>query len=482
MGGMNPMIFYLLVLLAISLLASAIVFLYKQFITEGFGIKAKLARKLGKKKAAPPPADTPAAPPADTPAAPPKDTPADEPPPDEDPDIDPADRAARAAALKNLANSSRPITPNAKKTKDDWISEINTFILNKMTFMLDVYTYLPRRMDAIVEKTEDLTDQTCQLVRQIESRYVGRPKAEAQEYIETIKSAEPPDNLNDWDYNDKSEKKYQRTMNKLEKEEERTEKKGDNKTAQLKKKYERQKVQFQRKHKNNPMLECFIDGAGGGEDISGANVFRLDRLAPITSFGPPIVSVTDLSGNIITGANLEDALKNKHIQENKQIVTVEVKLLKRISQVNDFTKTYEYIGVIEKLKRVPITTQFSMQFVKKYLKSVKLTKFTNKVKQIFGLRRRRKNTEGFRSRRRSSRQNKPQAPPVNTVYQNKRYTFPVPYTDLQLDDDQKIHLDILNNANILWMKVQTELGPVFDRAEGSYNNLSGQWDKMSNTS
>jgi hypothetical protein len=352
--------------------------------------------------------------------------------------------------------------------------------------MLDVYSYLPSRMDTIVEKTEDLTDQTCQLVRQIESRYVGRPKAEAQEYIETIRDAEPPDNLNDWDYNDKTEKKYQSTMNKLEKETERTEKKGDNKTAQLKKKYARQRVQFQRKNKNSPMLECFIDfagaGAGGGEDLSGANVFRLDRLAPITSFGPPIVSVTDASGNVITGTNLEDAIRNKHIQENKQIVAVEVKLLKRISQVNDFTKTYEYIGVIEKLKRVPITTQFSMQFVKKYLKSVKLTKFTNKVKEIFRFRRRKKNTEGFRSRRRSSRQNKPQAPPVNTVYQNKRYTFPVPYTDLQLNDDQKIHLDILNNANILWMKVQTELGPVFDVAEASYNNLSGQWDKMSNTS
>jgi len=483
MGEIHPVVYYLLVLLAVSLLASTIVVLHRTILAKE-GFRSHHSKKKKEEPPAAPANDTPtdvsgAAPPP----PPPPPTEESPPPTEESPPPADVDPATRAAAINNLANSSTPIVPNGKKTEDDLITEINTFILKNMTHMLDIYTYLPSRIDGILENSYDLTDQTCQIVREIESRYVGRPKAEADAEVEEDKEDEPMDNLNDWTYDDKTEKKYEKKMNKLEKEEEKAEKKGDHKMSQLKQRYNRQKKQFQNKHKDNPMLECFVGSSQdlSGADLSGANMFHLDKLAPITSFGPPIVSVTDLSGNIIEGTSLEDAMKNKHILENKQIIAVEIKLLKRVSQVNEFVKSYEYVDIIEKLKRIPVTAQFSAQFVKKYLKSVKITHFVNKIKGFLHIGHHHKHTkEGFRSHHHHKHDT--HSAPSNTPYQNKHYTFPVPYTDLQLNDEQKNHLEILNNANTLWMQLQTELGPIFDSAQLSYNRLSADWSKMSETS
>jgi hypothetical protein len=68
------------------------------------------------------------------------------------------------------------------------------------------------------------------------------------------------------------------------------------------------------------------------------------------------------------------------------------------------------------------------------------------------------------------------------VYENKRYNFPVPYKDIELNDDQRQHLQILSNAYELKIKIQIELGPVFNNAQASFNQLSASYGKMSQTS
>jgi len=499
MVDLHPFFVYALMLVAISLIASAVVTLYKSYRREGYEDISSGAEQ-------PPAMGDVSMPEQQLGDVSMTEQPMEGMPRKKSPQQDPM---ARAAAINAMASSAQPSTQ--KNSVDDKITEINLFILNEMINMLAVFTYVPNRVDALLDQSQELTDQTCQIVKEIEMRYVGRPKAEADEAIEEYKEDEPDDNLNDWTYDDKTERKYQKKMDKLEKAEEKAEKKGNRKMSQLKQKYRRKKKQFQKKHKNQPMLECFVGSENA--DISGADIFHVDKLAPITSFGPPIVAVTDLSGNIVTGQNLADAMKNKHIQENKEILVVEAKLLKRLSETNNLVKSYEYTGAVEKLKRVPITTTFSEQFVKKYLKSIKLRNLVRNVKNTlkkvvsfgrWGNKKRKKEgfedyeeeegfedyeeEEGFEDYEEDEgfedyeEEEGFEDYEGFQVYENKRYNFPVPYKDIDLNDEQRQHLQILSNAYELKIKIQIELGPVFNNAQTSFNKLSASYGKMSQTS
>jgi hypothetical protein len=306
---------------------------------------------------------------------------------------------------------------NTNKLTDDKITEINTFLLNAMTTMLTIYKTLPDGINDVLGKAIDITDDTCYIVKMIEAKYTKKPL----------------------DTDDKKKDSY--------------------KTQTRTKRFNMEENQFLSKHRRKDgtkgeMLECFV----GRSDISGAPTAKTSSISSYMNKAASYVSGSDMSGADMSGAKTTDvsgakltdmsgytfgkqttvatvstdlsgAMLKKHAYEDKQIGLVKVELLNWQAKVQAIANGKDYLFLVAKLKKVPLTAQFGSEFINK-----------NRAAIVEG-------------------------------YQNPNYKFPVPYTDAQLDKTQKDHLEVLKAANTLLVNISNDLGSTFSTAQTSHNQL-----------
>jgi hypothetical protein len=296
------------------------------------------------------------------------------------------------------------------ESSDDMISNINAFILKAMTNMVESYAPLPDFINDKLGKIIDVTDDTCFIVRSIEAKYTKQTLAQ-------LKS--PP-----------------RRPTPI--------------TQKNVKKFAMKKSQFLAEHKNADLIECF---EGGGTDISGVDIsgatsyvsslFKSDdeekgKGKDKGKGSKDIGDVTDISGYTFgTPKSFDDvpvkdnkeAMKKKHVEENKQILRMKVKLLDIQTKVEAIMNTDDYKTLVAKLKKVPITAEFGSDFIKK-----------NKAEIV----------EGFK---------------------DSPYKFPVPYKNSELDDTQKGYLNVLNTSYVLLTTLGNDLGKEFTTAQTAFTNL-----------
>jgi hypothetical protein len=321
----------------------------------------------------------------------------------------PADPAKRMRAIHDMKTAAEGVQV---ESSDDMISNINAFILKAMTNMVESYAPLPDFINDKLGKIIDITDDTCFIVRSIEAKYTKQTLAQ-------LKS--PP-----------------RRPTPI--------------TQKNVKKFAMKKSQFLAEHKNADLIECFEDGGGtdiSGVDISGAtsyvsSLFKSDDEEKGKGKdkgkdkGKGIGDVTDISGYTFgTPKSFDDvpvkdnkeAMKKKHVEENKQIIRMKVKLLDIQTKVEAIMNTEDYKSLVAKLKKVPITAEFGSDFIQK-----------NKAEIV----------EGFK---------------------DSPYKFPVPYKNSELDDTQKEYLNVLNTSYVLLTTLGNDLGKEFTAAQTTFTNL-----------
>jgi hypothetical protein len=293
----------------------------------------------------------------------------------------PASPAQRALAINNMKAAA---SGNIDKLTDDKITEINTFLLTAMTNMLNIFKTLPNSINDTLGKTIDITDDTCYIIKMIEAKYTKKTVTDDK-------------------------------------------KKDSHITQTREKQFALQKSQFLENHKGPDgtqkaeMLECFV----GNSDISGAKSTDLSGFI----FGKPTTVApvsTDLSG----------AMLKKHAYEDKQISLVKVELLNWQEKIQAIVNGKDYVLSIAKLKKVPLTAQFGLEFINNNRSAI---------------------VEG---------------------YQNPNYNFPVPYTDDQLDTTQKEYLEVLKTANTLLVNISKDLGATFTTAQASHTQLLTDYRKI----
>lgn len=317
----------------------------------------------------------------------------------------PADPAKRMRAIHDMKTAAEGVQV---ESSDDMISNINAFILKAMTNMVDSYAPLPDLINDKLGKIIDVTDDTCFIVRSIEAKYTKQTLAQ-------LKS--PP-----------------RRPTPI--------------TQKNVKKFAMKKSQFLAEHKNADLIECFEGGGGtdiSGVDISGAtsyvsSLFKSDdeEKGKGKGKGKDISGATDISGYTFgTPTSFDDvpvkdnkeAMKKKHVEENKQIIRMKVKLLDIQTKVETIMNTDDYKSLVAKLKKVPITAEFGSDFIQK-----------NKAEIV----------EGFK---------------------DSGYKFPVPYKNSELDDTQKGYLNVLNTSYVLLTTLSNDLGKEFTAAQTAFTNL-----------
>jgi len=317
----------------------------------------------------------------------------------------PADPAKRMRAIHDMKTAAEGVQV---ESSDDMISNINAFILKAMTNMVESYAPLPDLINDKLGKIIDVTDDTCFIVRSIEAKYTKQTLAQ-------LKS--PP-----------------RRPTPI--------------TQKNVKKFAMKKSQFLAEHKNADLIECFEGGGGtdiSGVDISGAtsyvsSLFKSDdeEKGKGKGKGKDISGATDISGYTFgTPTSFDDvpvkdnkeAMKKKHVEENKQIIRMKVKLLDIQTKVETIMNTDDYKSLVAKLKKVPITAEFGSDFIQK-----------NKAEIV----------EGFK---------------------DSGYKFPVPYKNSELDDTQKGYLNVLNTSYVLLTTLSNDLGKEFTAAQTAFTNL-----------
>ena len=307
--------------------------------------------------------------------------------------------AQRAQAISNMKAAA---SGNTNKLTDDKITEINTFLLNAMTSMLTIYKTLPDGINDVLGKAIDITDDTCYIVKMIEAKYIKKPL----------------------DTDDKKKDSY--------------------KTQTRTKRFNMEENQFLSKNRSKDgtkgqMLECFVGRSDiSGSDMSGADMSgAVMRSADMSGADMSGAKLTDMSGYTFgkqttvatVSTDLSGAMLKKHAYEDKQIGLVKVELLNWQAKVQAIANGKDYLFLVTKLKKVPLTAQFGSEFINK-----------NRAAIVEG-------------------------------YQNPNYKFPVPYTDAQLDKTQKDHLEVLKAANMLLTNISNDLGVTFSTAQTSHNQL-----------
>jgi len=267
----------------------------------------------------------------------------------------PPNAIVRARAINDIKTS---VEGTPQDTSIDIVKAVNKFILKFMTDMITKYKEQPDKINKLLGKTIDITDDTCFIVKMIQAKYTKRP----------TDSKEKPSL--------KAEEEIQ--------------------TRQ--KKYDLQKKQYIEKYKPD-MLECFVDV----KDISGF------------SFGENKTS--------------KPVKEDKYAEDNKQIKEASGQLTRLQEQLQAIMDSTDYKSAVSKLKKVPSTVEFGLDFLK-----------NNKSDILEG-------------------------------YINPNYKIPVPFKDSEINDTQKEYLKSIDKAQELLTRLQTELGDTFNTAVQSYNKL-----------
>jgi len=267
----------------------------------------------------------------------------------------PPNAIVRARAINDIKTS---VEGTPQDTSIDIVKAVNKFILKFMTDMITKYKEQPDKINKLLGKTIDITDDTCFIVKMIQAKYTKRP----------TDSKEKPSL--------KAEEEIQ--------------------TRQ--KKYDLQKKQYIEKYKPD-MLECFVDV----KDISGF------------SFGENKTS--------------KPVKEDKYAEDNKQIKEASGQLTRLQEQLQAIMDSTDYKSAVSKLKKVPSTAEFGLDFLK-----------NNKSDILEG-------------------------------YINPNYKIPVPFKDSEINDTQKEYLKSIDKAQELLTRLQTELGDTFNTAVQSYNKL-----------
>ena len=331
---------------------------------------------------APPSDETTASDPPPTTSEPPPTT--SEPPP-------PSDPTARAQAINTMKATS---TGKAAQTPAEKQKEINEYILTNMTNMVNMYKTLPDAINNSLNQVIDITDDTCYIVKLIESKYTKKPLDE------------------DVDEKDGKSSKI------------------SHKTKTRERKFTLQKTQFMSENKGPKgepaeLLECFSDisGAdisGAPQDISGAPQ-DISGAKPNSSKAKPDISGAkqDISGatpKSLTNVGTVPVKDLSGAAIEKKLVSMKAKLLQEQAKVQAVINNEQFKTAMAKLKKVPLTAKFGSQFI---------------TKNTLAL------TEG---------------------YQNPKYKFPMPYKDSELNAKQKDYLQTLQAAQNLLMDLMKDLG------------------------
>ena len=268
---------------------------------------------------------------------------------------DPPNALERARAINDMKTS---VAGTAQDTSIDVIKAVNQFILKSMTDMIPKYKEQPDKINKLLGKTIDITDDTCYIIKTLQAKYTKRP----------TDSKEKPSL------------------------------KAEEITQTRQKKYDLQTKQYIEKYKPD-MLECFVDV----KDISGYSFGENKTAKPVK--------------------------EDKYAEDNKQIKEASGQLTRLQEQLQAIMDSTDYKSAVSKLKKVPSTADFGLDFLK-----------TNKSDILEG-------------------------------YINPNYKIPVPFKDSEINDTQKEYLKSIDKAQDLLNKLQAELGDTFNTAVDSYNKL-----------
>jgi len=133
----------------------------------------------------------------------------------------PPNAVERARAINDIKTS---VEGTPQDTSIDIVKAVNKFVLKYMTDIINIYKEQPDKINKLLGKTIDITDDTCYIIKMIQAKYSKQP----------TDSKEKPSL------------------------------KAEEVTQTRQKKYDLQKKQFIEKNKAD-ILECFVDG----QDISG---------------------------------------------------------------------------------------------------------------------------------------------------------------------------------------------------------------------
>jgi len=272
-------------------------------------------------------------------APPSDDTTVSGPPPTTSEPPPPSDPTARAQAINTMKATS---TGKPAQTPAEKQNEINQYILTNMTNMVNMYKTLPDTINNSLNQVIDITDDTCYIVKLIESKYTKQPL---------------DDDKDTKDAKDGKDAKSSKTSHK---------------TKTRERKFTLQRTQFMSENKGPKgepaeLLECFSDisGAdisGAPQDISGAKQNKSGAKQDISGAKQDISGASPKSLTNVGTVPVKD-LSGAAIE--KKLVSMKAKLLEEQAKVQAVINTEQFRTAIAKLKKVPLTAKFGSQFITK---------------------------------------------------------------------------------------------------------------------